>query len=205
MRTIMTKVINRIRRLVQLHGPGPMKERLWSREFASGRWDCLLDTKTDFIYRVIGRYSNGGTILDLGCGSGNTGTELSDGAYRDYVGVDVSSAAVSRARERTRKAGREAVNTYLICDLSTYEPARRFTVILFRDSIYYVPRTQILRLLSRLGCALEPDGVFVVRMYQSTGSSASIVRTLEEHFTVLEKVDDASGSLALVFRPAALS
>jgi SAM-dependent methyltransferase len=58
-----------------------MKRRLWNREFANGRWNFIENTSGDLIYGYIEKYCRGGSILDLGCGSGNTDCELDGDRY----------------------------------------------------------------------------------------------------------------------------
>ena len=46
-------------------------------------------------------------ILDLGCGDGTTGLFLAGLGYR-YLGIDVSEAAIERAKRRCAEAGTDA-------------------------------------------------------------------------------------------------
>ncbi len=59
---------------------------------------------------MLGRIRHSPTqtrILDVGCGDGTVGIFLSGLAYR-YLGIDVSEAAIERARQRSSAAGADA-------------------------------------------------------------------------------------------------
>ena len=73
-------------------------------------------------------------------------------------------------------------------------------VILFKDSLYYVNRMQIARVLERYRESLTAGGVFSVHLDNSERHSW-IQFLIESHFKVLEKssVLDPTGVL-LVFR-----
>ncbi len=197
------RVRNKARGLLLAHGPKGIKRSLWNAEFATGRWEGLAQTLGDCIYPFLEQYGKDGSILDLGCGSGNTGTELSANAYHDYTGVDISDVATDRARKRAEEDGRSEKNRYIQCDISTYEPTRQFDVILFRDSIYYVPGPKHKGMLDRYSKFLKPGGVFIVRLWTGSGKYSSIVDFIEGNFQIVEKnVSGPSKTVVLVFRQA---
>src|ERR1700761_5925657 len=97
----ITKVRNKIRNFVrgrvQKWGSAQQKQKLWDEEFANGRWDFIENTSGDVIYQYLEKYCRKGSLLDLGCGSGNTGCELSADAYSEYLGVVISEVALEKA------------------------------------------------------------------------------------------------------------
>ena len=95
------KARDRFRALLQTHGSAKPKQRLWDTEFANGRWDCLDTTTDDCVYSRLESWGKGGSILDLGCGSGSTANELTESAFSEYIGVDISEVAIEKAQERT--------------------------------------------------------------------------------------------------------
>jgi len=84
------------------YGPSTLKKRLWDAEFEGGKWNFIDDTRGDCVYGYLEKYGRQGSILDLGCGQGNTANELVDSAYRTYVGVDISEAALEKGRSGER-------------------------------------------------------------------------------------------------------
>src|SRR6202789_1494825 len=86
------------------YGPSGRKKLSWEGEFASGKWDFIDNTVGDPIYSHLERYVGHGSILDLGCGPGNTATELAS-PYQKYVGVDISEGALEKARKKKAEPG----------------------------------------------------------------------------------------------------
>lgn len=201
MAVTVRKVRDRFRDLLQTHGSSRTKQRLWDEEFANGRWDCLDSTANDCVYSRIERWANGGSILDLGCGSGSTANELDSNAFREYIGVDISEVALSKAQQRTAENGRGSKCQFLQGDVVSYEPARKFNVILFRDSIYYIKRPQVKAALNRYGRWLTEGGVFVVRIWNSLGKLREFADVIEDNFDVLDEYKhEETGTVVLVFR-----
>jgi len=181
---------NRIESMIfgrlKARGPAWMVRKLWNREFAAGAWDYIDRTPGDMIYPWIERYANGGSILDLGCGSGNTGNELRADRYRLYLGIDLSDVAVEKARERSVQSGRGNKNRYVQGDICNYDPQDTFDVILFRESIWYIPRPRLRNVLDAYRRHLTPSGVLIVRIYDRFQHD-HIVRTLKEHCQSLQE------------------
>jgi SAM-dependent methyltransferase len=195
----LRKVRNVLRGVLQAYGPQNIKRRLWNTEFAGGRWDCLESTPGDCVYEYVERYANNGRILDLGCGSGSTGNELALNAYREYVGVDISDVAIAKAILRTDQNGRAGKNSYMQSDIFSYVPSGRFDVILFRDSIYYIPRPKIVGMLRRYARYLTGKGVFIVRLWDG-GDDNRLVDVIESSFETVEKHAAESKAVVLVCR-----
>ena len=82
------------------------------------------------------------------------------------MGVDLSESQLSTARDRkgVRGTPRESKNVYLHGDIAAFEPEQPFSVILFRESLYYLNRFQIEKVMRRYREHLDEDGVFVVVM-----------------------------------------
>lgn len=178
-----------------------MKRSLWNSEFARGRWNDLARTHGDCIYLYLEKYTNGGSVLDLGCGSGSTGAEIAETAYTHYTGVDISDVAIEMANGRAEQDARSAKNQYFQSDIVTYQPTQQFDVILFRESIYYVAGEPLQGTLTRYAQFLKPDGVFIVRLWTGSGRYAGIVDFLEANYQIVEKhASESSGPVILVFR-----
>jgi len=195
---LIEKTRNVFRRALQEYGPRKIKRRLWNIEFSRGRWDCLDQTQGDCLYPFIEKHAKGGSILDLGCGSGNTGSELAADSYRDYTGVDVSDVAIEKAKKSTEKCGRADKSRFFESDILTYVPAQQFDVILFRDSLYYVPRLKLKGMLDRYSTHLRPDGVFIVRLWEAGEKYKWIVDCIVDHFAVIEKQSSEQPKSAVI-------
>ena len=195
------KLSNVIRGIKQSWGTAEIKRRLWNKEFEEGYWDFIDHTQRDVVYDFISKYCRNGRILDLGCGSGNTGCELDVEVYCTYVGVDVSDVALEKAITRSKHAGRLSKNRYIRGDIVTYVPEEEFEVMLFRESIYYVPHSKIVPLLIRYAEWLAPEGVIIVRCHDQR-VAWSWLDILRSNFHVVESfLGDANGPFIVVFRP----
>jgi 2-polyprenyl-3-methyl-5-hydroxy-6-metoxy-1,4-benzoquinol methylase len=197
---ILNKVKDAMRGVIQRRGSSRMKRRLWNQEFAKGRWDFIENTSADLIYEYIGKYCRNGSILDLGCGSGNTGCELEANSYRDYTGVDISDVAIEKAIQRSVANHRDKKNHYQQSDITTFTPSQKFNVILFRESVYYIPRPQIKSVLDHYSSFLESGGVFIVRCYNQEQGEA-ILELLDNVYTMVEKnVPTAAGATIYILQ-----
>jgi SAM-dependent methyltransferase len=206
-------IIKRTKRFVRgfllSYGPESVKRRCWDTEFSSGKWDFIDNTAGDCVYLHIEKYASHGNILDLGCGPGNTATELAANAYGVYVGVDISGAALAKAARRTEACGRTGKNRFVQADFLGYEPTEKFNVVLFRESLYHVPVGQVTPILAKYSRHLTNDGVFVVRMFMTEGGKpkyrlAMMMQRIEKNYDIVEKQRNGeSGATVVVFRPKA--
>lgn len=202
---LIQKLRNKICEFLKSYGTTQAKKQMWDAEFTQGTWNYLDITTNDPVYQHIAKSIKGGSILDLGCGTGNTANELDENAYRNYVGVDISSVAIERARKRTKENGRASKSRFFQSDVADYVPNQQFDVILFRESIYYIPRERIKTTLERYSKYLKKNGTFIMRMYSKKGKFKGIITTIEKNFEVIEKCfPEANGSIVLVFQPRAV-
>ena len=193
------------------YGPSAIKKTIWDREYSSGKWNFNDDTADDCLYPYLEDYARNGSILDLGCGSGNTANELASSAYGSYLGVDISDTALEKARRRSEANGRAQKNRFLRADFLTYVPEQRFDVILFRESLYHVPLGSVKETLDRYSRHLEEGGVFVVRIAtiengKNKSRPRAMLRVVESGFDILKRGQyGESGATVVVFRPTASS
>jgi len=197
---LVIKVKNLIRVAKQRWGTAAAKQALWNDEFSGGRWNCLEASVGDPVYQYIEKYSGGGSILDLGCGSGSTGVELAIGSYREYTGVDISDVAIEKARAKSMACQRGEKNHFVQGDISSYIPDHPYEVILFRDSIYYQTRRKIKQMIDRCCRYLTKDGVIIMRHWSTKGGEG-IMDCLRDRCATIEKYSCGSGPLVAVLRP----
>jgi SAM-dependent methyltransferase len=196
-----TRTKNVLRGLVQRYGTESIKKYLWDYEFSSGRWNCLDNMNGDCVYRHVERHARGGSILDLGCGPGATGAELARHSYSSYTGVDISNIAVEKAIHRAQRDGRTDTNRYFQGDIGIYVPDKKHDLMLFGDSLYYLPWNSIPDTLERYAEHLTIGGVFIARIYGRRFSR--IMDAIESRFEVIERHTYPAGGdeiFVLVFR-----
>jgi SAM-dependent methyltransferase len=204
---VLGRSLQLVRNAIAAYGPPAMKKVLWDREYSAGQWNFNDDTSDDCLYPHLVRHANHGSILDLGCGSGNTANELAGDAYQSYLGVDISEAALDKARRRTEQTGRAHKNMFLMADFMRYEPPKQFDLILLRHSLYMVPLNKVKATLDRYARYLKDGGVFVVSIHTTQKGKTkhrpmTMVHTIEAAFHIVEKGE--YGQLeptVIVFRP----
>jgi SAM-dependent methyltransferase len=200
--SFLKRIKNALRGAKQRWGTSRIKQRTWNEEFASGRWDGIERTPEDIVYPFVEKYCRGGSILDLGCGSGNTGCELNGNSYQEYIGVDISDVALEKARLRSAECQRAGKNRYVQGDIVAYMPDAKHNVILFRESIYYIPKRQIRSTLERYAQHLKPDGVLIIRWHDEQVAGESI-KIISNNFIIVEQHCSTNGGpVVLIFRPA---
>lgn len=209
--SVAERSLNFVVAALKSYGPSRLKKFFWDKEFSGTKWDFIDHTEGDCVYANLEKYARNGSILDLGCGPGNTANEVAFAAYQKYVGVDISEEALAKARKRTVREGRTEKNIFVQGDFVNYTPIEKFDVILFRESMYHVPMGKIKSTLDRLSGYLKDGGVFIVRMYMADGGAgakekprpAAMMQIMETEFEVVEKnrYDGDRLPTVLVLRP----
>jgi SAM-dependent methyltransferase len=205
---IIDRTLRFTRGFLLSYGPSPIKKVFWDQEFSSGKWNFIDDTAGDCVYSHVDRFAANKSVLDLGCGPGNTANEMAPG-YQKYLGVDISEEALAKGRRRTKANGRDAVNSFERGDFLSYVPPQKFDVILFREAMYHVPLGKVKETLDRYSKYLKDGGVFIVRMYtidsktrQSKNRPIAMLSVMEKEFDVIEKSHyEGPGATVIVFRP----
>ena len=207
---IVRRTLTFVQGFLTSYGPSSIKKKLWDRDFSSGKWDFIDNTAGDCVYPFLEKYANHGNILDLGCGPGNTANELNSAAYKTYVGVDISEAALEKAGRRTKENGRADKNSFVVSDFLGYAPSQDFDIILFRESLYHVPYGQVKPILDKYSKHLKPGGVFIVRLYAGDERPGVIkprvirkMDLIKNNFDMVEyrRFDTPALPTVLVFRP----
>jgi SAM-dependent methyltransferase len=188
-------------------GPEAIKRSVWEKEYKTSKWDFNLHTDGDPVYSFLERYTKKGSILDLGCGSGNTSIEIANSAYTSYLGVDISSEALTKAAQRSEENGRAGKNRFQQSDFMSFHTPEHFDVILFRESMYHVPISRISSLLGKYSQYLKGDGVFIVRLSTKDNGEVKnrptkMIETIADNLEVIERSESGEkGTVVIVFRP----
>jgi SAM-dependent methyltransferase len=210
---IVDRTARFVRGFLLSYGPTNLKKRFWDKEYSEEKWSFAYNTVGDCVYPHLERHTANGSILDIGCGSGNTATEMAETSYRSYLGVDISEAALAKARRRSQECGRGEKNRFECGDFLTYVPTGQYDVILFRESMYHVPLGKVKETLDRYSAYLKDGGVFVVRLFASSpgrtedkSRPTAMLKIMEAEFDVVEKGRyEAPGKpTVIVFRPKVL-
>jgi 2-polyprenyl-3-methyl-5-hydroxy-6-metoxy-1,4-benzoquinol methylase len=141
--------------------PQQVNADTWDREYRDGAWDYLsgIDSVAG-LAAVMGycQHLNPATILDAGCGEGLLAEKLRLLDYEYYLGIDLSREAIDRASQKLGSARTE----FSVADLHRFESPRRFDVIIFNQSLYYLSEPDAV--LTRYAAMLAPGGHFIISM-----------------------------------------
>jgi 2-polyprenyl-3-methyl-5-hydroxy-6-metoxy-1,4-benzoquinol methylase len=136
----------------------------WDRQYKQGKWTSLRDLAEVCHNNIIVGYCNcteSPTILDVGCGPGALARMLARVPYTCYVGIDISSVAISEAEstladEKTR---------FTVADGKNFLPDMLFDVIVFNECLYYFDEPDVV--LKHYAQFLSPRGRMIVSIYEN--------------------------------------
>lgn len=135
-----------------------LEQGYWTSIYDDGYTQLLADAREKERYRSIARCilsrEPHDSVLDLGCGSGLLSDYLPVGRY---TGVDVAENAV-------REAACQHKGSFVCAAAEVYVPDAAFDVIVFNESLYYLPAPQ--EVLRRYRAYLTERGRLVVSLYQ---------------------------------------
>ena len=189
------------RRLLGLRGIHGIATRLgwkslralaFDEKYRNGAWNFSAEDSD--LMRVIETYAAKGNILALGCGTARQVSSLKPGSFESFVGVDLSPEAIAQANKRAGDRVRFEVG-----DMTKYQCRRRFEVILFPDSIYYVNAWSRGKLLRRMRESLSPGGRIIITIAQPQ-RYADILNMIRQDFKVdVDMARPANGGHLLAF------
>ena len=125
-------------------------------------------------------FRRGGEYLDVGCGDGVLFEQFKPLGYQRYVGIDISDVAI----EKLRLYNNDRTN-FSQADADVHEPADRFDVIVFNESLYYL--RDPVRSLRRYAQSLKPGGCIIVSTYTASRRSLAVLREAKRAFEVLDE------------------
>jgi SAM-dependent methyltransferase len=114
-----------------------------------------------YIEEIFGRNKvSPGTVLDLGCGTGNLTVEMSKRGY-EMIGIDISTDMLMCAKEKALQEKADIL--YLNQDMSNFELYGTVdAVICLMDSLNYITNKKDLKRLFKLvNNYLNPGGFFI--------------------------------------------
>ncbi|MFD0078428.1 class I SAM-dependent methyltransferase [Streptomyces sp. NPDC127166] len=125
----------------------------------SERYERAFGSETKYaswIKELLGRLSNTGTVLDIGCGTGVPVARSLVAAGHRVTGVDISGVQIHRARELVPGAD------FIRADATTLElPQARFDAVVCLYALIHVPVEEQPALLERIASWLRPGGWFL--------------------------------------------
>jgi SAM-dependent methyltransferase len=108
------------------------------------------------------------SLVDIGAGASLLVDHLLEQGYRDLTVVDISSAALARARNRLGE--RAALVNWVEADVTAFTPSRQFDLWHDRAAFHFLTeKTDREQYLAVLGKALRPGGQAIVATFAPGG------------------------------------
>jgi SAM-dependent methyltransferase len=164
----------------------PVPKEALDGEYSSGHWDHFFGfaelPRNLVLAGAVHHFYPRPAVLDVGCGSGRLAEAFRLYPFSRYLGVDLSSEGVARAR----KLGLPGVE-FLEGNYETWRPEGRFEAIIFNECIGYARDPAAT--LGAFAPHLTPDGRFFLSHFRF-GSYAAQWRRMDavcetEHATAV--------------------
>jgi SAM-dependent methyltransferase len=121
-------------------------------------------------------------VLDLGCGPGLLTSYIQEKLRCRLVGIDISSLAIQRARERIGSQNQDL--QFLVGDMETYEfEGEKFDAILLIDTHYFID--DFLSLIPRLLDGLKDGGKIAIFSDEGKGIEGLDESKTQPHETLI--------------------
>jgi SAM-dependent methyltransferase len=156
----------------------------WDAQYESGRWTYLGQLAELSRYSVLVGYmlhfKPGGAVLDVGCGEGVLLRRLEPHGYSRYVGVDLSSSAITALAERHSER-----LSFFAADGEHYVPTEQFDIIVFNEVLYFFHDP--LGAVERYASSLRSGGILLVSICTAFKGGTAILDRLKRVYTVLDE------------------
>jgi 2-polyprenyl-3-methyl-5-hydroxy-6-metoxy-1,4-benzoquinol methylase len=143
----------------------------WNESYNAGAWTRLESSDEAARYgAIVGfcEFHASDSVLDVGCGHGVLYERLARLAPHRYVGTDVSSAAIARAkRQFSGSTAQFRVENAETCP----RPTEKFGLIIFNESLYYMQDPKAV--IEKFTHALAHGGHIIVSMLDRPRSQAA--------------------------------
>jgi 2-polyprenyl-3-methyl-5-hydroxy-6-metoxy-1,4-benzoquinol methylase len=153
-----------------------LRSASFDEKFRNGDW--IFSGENPDLVRLVEEHCHNGHILTLGCGTAPIAGALNPERFQSFLGVDLSTEAIHLAR----KHANEKVH-FETGDMLKHRCQRRYDVILFPNSIYYVSWWSQKRLLRKLRRQLSPNGKMIITLAQPV-RYAKILKMVRENFNI---------------------
>ena len=174
----------------------------WEEQYSGGNWEKLdSDAEREryvLIAELIAKWCPGGSVLDVGCGTGTLYPHVYKRGCKNYRGMDLCEAAIQRAAERFPQA------TFTALDAETFSPSGVFDAIVFNEVLCYFRRP--LETAHNFDGSLSNDGIVIVSLCDYRGGFPAIWESIGKDYVLLDGGDCANELgqkwTVRVYRPA---
>ena len=161
----------------------PLKEVSWYEKVPVTSIDFLNETGLPFTSKII----------DVGGGDSFFADSLLDLGYTDITVVDISEAALNRAKLRLGQRAEKI--KWIVADASNFSPEEKYDFWHDRAAFHFLTQEQsIVNYLNTVKKSINPSGVLVIGTFSKQGpencsgleikqySEKTMTRTLHSHF-----------------------
>jgi trans-aconitate methyltransferase len=167
-----------------------LRRAAFDAKYKSGRWSNYNDGQ---LRDVVSHFLIGHDLLILGCGAASVVDGLD---AKTIVGVDLSSEAISLAGVRASPS-----RSFVQADMMSFIPQSGYRVILFSESIYYIPTDELIKRLRELSVHLDDKGVFIAS-FCSPRRHQDAIRVVRQNFILItHEAFEGSSREFIVFKP----
>ena len=155
-------------------------------EHQSGTWDYLHGLSERPRHMVALGYIIGldgpRRVLDIGCGTGSFLELAQHFSLSEYHGIDLSQAAILRARRRFRAGDAQFPVRFEVADFETFSSETLYDAIVFEELIPYAQDP--LAVVKRFEKFLSPQGVFLVSLCYNWWQHSQMDRITDHYRTI---------------------
>ena len=197
----MNETISKLLKLRGIHffatrfGSKPLRKLAFEEKFRSGEWNFASDNPRELMDHVK-RHANNGNILIMGCGGASILRDLAPDSYASVLGIDLSSEAIRLASHYAspKVAFQQA-------DMTEFQCSKPYDLIIFSESINYIPFFQRKRYLQKMCQGLKPGGSILITISQAK-RYRHIFRMITKNFEVLaDRQFTGSTRRLILFQP----
>jgi trans-aconitate methyltransferase len=169
-----------------------LRRTSFDEKFRKGDW--IFTGENPDLVQLVEKYSSHGHILALGCGTAAIAGALKLESFQSFLGVDLSSEAISRASKYANHKIRFETG-----DMMQYHCARKYNVILFPNSLNYASWHSRKKLLRGSSGSLDQGGRIIVSLAQPA-RYAGMIKMIRKSFAVeVDRDLESAGGRVLVF------
>lgn len=202
------RTVRPLRAVIKRWGPRWLKKIVWDADSRRGvNLHGVNQTYRSTICELVEKHVRGGHVLDLGCSDGHVSLGLDEARFASYTGVDISEVAIEEGlrKRAAMTAERRRKVAFHVGDIGSFTPPQPISVILFKDSLYYLPKHPLLNALAHYQQFLVPDGVFIVQM-DDIARHGWIRELVRKSFDVIKDVESIEKDyMTFVFKSRASS
>ena len=168
-----------------------ISEDEWNQQFSTGKWDYLGKVPVERARSavIIGVFGHGKLkVLDVGCGEGLLTDFLFPDQQKGYLGIDISKAAISIAKNKRNRYSFKQTRAELFEPSNDQGP---FDLIVFNEVLYYFDHIQLMKKYST-SRLLAPDGVIIISVWYMSNMNhlkSTIFSDARNLFDVIDAID----------------